>query len=276
MNKAGLSLSLIFMLIIGTQHYCFCQTSGTTQDKPAKNTLKFDKRIWDLKNTDPKIRRKAAHSLGKMGNPEAIPFLADILLAQDEPVNVRLACAWAIGKIGDPSGYDPLAAALQDTSPYIRKSVVLALGKLNIPQAEKLILDSLRNDPDEEVRGTATVALEFSKNPDLINELAKSAYDSSEGYKVRCGAIIIMAKISGSCAQCASLALPHFKKLIEDPEGYVRGTTAAALKNHLPNNPETLKILKKAKKAEIKRTENGIGDEYTLSVIETSIKALEK
>jgi HEAT repeat protein len=59
-----------------------------------------------LSDDDEVTRWKAAESLGRMGDPEAVDELISNLW--DDDARVRLKAAWALGRIGDQRAYTPL------------------------------------------------------------------------------------------------------------------------------------------------------------------------
>lgn len=76
----------------------------------------------ELKSTDPKQRRKAAEQIGKSGNQDSIPHLAELL---DDPVaDVRSEAVAAIISIGTQHSLAPLAKASRDAMPNIQMLAV--------------------------------------------------------------------------------------------------------------------------------------------------------
>ncbi len=63
-----------------------------------------------LANEDPRARKAAADTLGKIGDPAAVSALAPLL--DDEDREVRLQVAESLGAIADPAAIEPLVEAL--------------------------------------------------------------------------------------------------------------------------------------------------------------------
>jgi HEAT repeat protein len=82
---------------------------------PAQNT---DVRVTELKSHDENLRAKAAHDLGKTGDPAAIPALTAAL--NDPSQNVRSEVILALGAIRDPASLQALVSAIQDPDPDLR------------------------------------------------------------------------------------------------------------------------------------------------------------
>jgi HEAT repeat protein len=74
------------------------------------------------------VRLRAARSLGRLRDAEALPVLTEALL---HPAgNLRKEAAIALGDIGDPAAARALAVAEADPDPEVRKAARLALQRL--------------------------------------------------------------------------------------------------------------------------------------------------
>ena len=112
-----------------------------------------------LGDSDPRIRRRAALAVGRVGLPEGIPPLA-ALLTSDTDSDVRQITAFALGLIGDVAAAAPLTQALADTAPLVRGRGAEALGQIGAKDAAlaiaKLAAEYVTNPavtsmaPDEE------------------------------------------------------------------------------------------------------------------------------
>jgi len=71
-------------------------------------------------------RYYAAHLLGDLKDPRAVPMLVPLL--KDEEVN--LIVPWSLGEIGDKSAIPPLIEALADSRLEMRAAALRALEKL--------------------------------------------------------------------------------------------------------------------------------------------------
>lgn len=102
----------------------------------------FD-RVFD---PDHEVRRQAALALGRIGRPEAVAPLLQILAA-DEAGAVRAAAAFALGIVEDPLPEEAVAAlesALADPSGLVREKAVEALGRRGGPRAGEVVGAFLR------------------------------------------------------------------------------------------------------------------------------------
>ena len=89
---------------------------------------------------DDAMQRKALSAIGRMGDPSDGPMLIEVLprLADDR---LRVAAIDALGRLGSPAAVEALATYLDDSSPQIRKTVVIALDRARTPRARELLAD---------------------------------------------------------------------------------------------------------------------------------------
>ena len=79
-----------------------------------------------LTDVEPRIRRRAALAVGRVGLPDGVAPLTATL--KDADPEVRQMAAFALGLIGDPQAVEPLTAALSDAAPLVRGAAAEALG----------------------------------------------------------------------------------------------------------------------------------------------------
>jgi cyclophilin family peptidyl-prolyl cis-trans isomerase/HEAT repeat protein len=82
-----------------------------------------------LTDPDPRLRRRAALAVGRVGLPAGVKPLAAALGGDAEP-EVRQMAAFALGILGDKAAVEPLRTALGDTSPLVAGRAAEALGLL--------------------------------------------------------------------------------------------------------------------------------------------------
>jgi HEAT repeat protein len=106
-------------------------------------------------------RYYAAHLLGDLKDPRAIPILVPLL--KDHDVNDIVP--WSLGQIGDPSAIGPLIASLGDPDPSMRVLAIQALVELKatgaMPRLRQLLDDNARSNFDrfESVAEAAQAAI---------------------------------------------------------------------------------------------------------------------
>jgi cyclophilin family peptidyl-prolyl cis-trans isomerase len=82
---------------------------------------------------DPRVRRRAAVSMGRVGLKEAVPALT--MLLADPDSDVRQSAAFALGLIGDQTASASLTALLSDASPLVRGRAAEGLGLMGAVDA---------------------------------------------------------------------------------------------------------------------------------------------
>jgi len=109
-----------------------------------------------LKDPDWWIRITAADTLGRLGDPRAVPSLVESLCDPE----VRWAAVEALGRIGDPMALPGLSRLLDDEAVDVRVETLFALSHFRDPKAEKLLRRVATSDPNRAVRFRATEMLE--------------------------------------------------------------------------------------------------------------------
>ena len=82
---------------------------------------------------EPRVRRRAAVAIGRVGLKEGIPALTPLL--QDPDGEVRQAAAFSIGLIGDASAAPSLLPLLDDPDPMVRARAAEGLGLMSAKDA---------------------------------------------------------------------------------------------------------------------------------------------
>jgi cyclophilin family peptidyl-prolyl cis-trans isomerase/HEAT repeat protein len=88
-------------------------------------------------DADPRIRRRAAISMGRVGLSDAVPALT--ALVADTDTDVRQAALFALGLIGDRTASTAVLPLLQDPSPLARGRAAEALGLMAAEDAAPAI-----------------------------------------------------------------------------------------------------------------------------------------
>lgn len=100
---------------------------------------------------------RAASSLAAIGSPAATGALVRSL-ATPVPALVRVECARALARLGDPRAETPLVDVLRGADAHARKYAANALQLVHTKTAEQALVDALE-DADAGVRGNAFGAL---------------------------------------------------------------------------------------------------------------------
>jgi HEAT repeat protein len=101
---------------------------------------------WSLREQIRQDRYYAAHLLGDLKDPLAIPILVPLLNDPD----VNYIVPWSLGQIGDRSAIQPLIGALSDPDPSIRVLAIHALVELKaieaLPRLRQLLSDNEKSN----------------------------------------------------------------------------------------------------------------------------------
>ena len=99
-------------------------------------------------------RYYAAHLLGDLRDPRAVPVLVPLL--KDGEVNSIVP--WALGEIGDKRAIGPLLDALDDDSPTMRVLAIYALETLHAKEALPRLISLLNDDRKSNFGAAVSVA----------------------------------------------------------------------------------------------------------------------
>jgi len=116
---------------------------------------------------DPRVRRYLALALGRLGDKRAVPAL--VLAAEPKgdasaDPDTQVYAVWALGAIGDPEAVPTLVSLARSEDAGLRKAAVHALGSFPGEAARAALLTAV-NDPVEDVRWNAAVALARRRDP---------------------------------------------------------------------------------------------------------------
>ncbi len=115
-----------------------------------------------LRDTEPLPLPPPAPPTGRRAQaaPAPPPVYPDLLaLLEDDEPRLRRRAAIAIGRVGLAEGVEPLVARLEDPDPDVRTMVAFSLGLLGDRRAADPLVRTLTNDADARVRGRAADAL---------------------------------------------------------------------------------------------------------------------
>jgi HEAT repeat protein len=208
------AMSLALLIGCAVQSGCFQGTPAPSVERGIAVLIPL------LHDRSPEVRRTAAESLGKIGDPSTATALVPLLT--DPTPSVRTAAAQALGRIADPTDEAVITAlirALQDSSNRVKQVAALAIAEIE-PSARQLraVADLLRA-PDVQVRRAAVRALLVVDTGPFVEALLPMMDDpDAEG---RQGAVAALS-LSGDPRAAAALE----KRLAQDPSPAVRAEAA--------------------------------------------------
>ncbi|MGC9317497.1 MAG: HEAT repeat domain-containing protein [Armatimonadota bacterium] len=161
---------------------------------------------------DPIVRAMAAQGLGYLGQESSAPLLGEALhddneevrwwaalalitvpaeaavddladaATKDPSMRVREAAVRALGWVEDDAVVMPLVAATADEASQVRQAAATELGRGDRAAGNELALEALLrlfDDPNEDVRWAAVLAVGKLRDPDAAPALSKAMRDSS-------------------------------------------------------------------------------------------------
>lgn len=155
------------------------------------------------KNEHYKVRLACADALGKIGDKYAVAPLIDLVQDEDEKsVYLKESAASALGAIGDMRAIDPLVSILEakqgflDKFSFLKERVIEALGKLNLDN--KKVLKALKKSLLDSSPMVRINAIEAIMNSDSEEapELIRSCL-KDEDEEVQKNALIAMYNLEG-------------------------------------------------------------------------------
>ncbi len=135
------------------------QISADQQQFLAKNpaaVTQLSQIFVESAGQDAKTRRYLALVLGLLGDKQALPALRGGL-SDGDPDTVK-NCLWALARLGDSESVLPVIQLTRHDDPNVRLMAVYALGFLDGPQVQPVLVGTL-NDSDEMVKWNAAFAL---------------------------------------------------------------------------------------------------------------------
>ncbi len=188
-----------------------------------------------LQDPQPDIRRVAAESLGKIGNPQTGTALISLLA--DREARVREAAARAIGRLGPSVGEEVSQAvveALDDPDEGVRRAVTIAIGELEPSSRLFAAVPGLLTARAVLTRRSVARALSMVDARAWLPDLVKALQDADA--EVRQHVVVALAELGDP------IIAPLLRdRLARDPSAAVR--TEAAYRLGKIGDPDTKQTL---------------------------------
>lgn len=188
---------------------------ATPQDTGVVNAL-----IARLKDENAGVRRAAAQSLGRLGDPRAVPALLAVLT--DSDAEVRATVIDALADFEDPRAIDPIVGLLKDPVTDVRHNALNALSHWDkrVPAAPVI---ALLEDPDADVRREAVHLLDHMEARSAGPAIARLIHDPNAD--VRRNVVQAMGNMNDQSGAAA------ITEALSDPDPDVRHEALDALSN---------------------------------------------
>ena len=107
--------------------------------------------LWMFKRSNDAFRRTLAEAMGRIGDARHVPVLLQEAARTRDPILFH-SCTYAVIQIADPAS---TAAALNDTSPGVRRAAMIALDQMQGGTLTPEAVAAALNGPDAALRDTA-------------------------------------------------------------------------------------------------------------------------
>ncbi|MCM1010586.1 MAG: HEAT repeat domain-containing protein [Fusobacterium sp.] len=188
-----------------------------------KDTTAVTPLLYCLNNKEEnyKIRLACADALGKLGDRYAVAPLIEVVTDQNErSVYVKESAACALGLIGDVRAIEPLVNILNSSKgilnrfTFLKERVIEALGKLG---SSEFVFTALKNslvDDSAQVRISAIEAIMNSENPKSSETIKPLLQDKDE--EVRKNALIALYNLDGRDILDEVISLPIYPDSLKE------------------------------------------------------------
>lgn len=198
--------------------------AGCVQDSPPSSQERTVSLLLELlRDETPEMRRTAAESLGKIGDPRAVDSI--LPLKHDPAAMVREASVVAVGRLKPPATDGVvalLALALEDPDESVRQAAVVAIGEVEPdPRLLQPVVGLLRSS-DPAIRRAVVRALLQIDSSRSVPALIAAGRDADA--EVRQGIVAALGEWGGVTVSSWIRA-----RLAEDPSPGVRAEAAYRL-----------------------------------------------
>lgn len=190
-----------------------------------KNTAAVTPLLYCLNNKEEnyKIRLACADALGKLGDRYAVAPLIEVVTDQNErSVYVKESAACALGLLGDTRAVEPLVNILNSSKgilnrfTFLKERVIEALGKLKLGNSE-FVFNALKNSLLDESSQIRISAIEAIMNSE--NPKASETIKpllQDEDEEVRKNALIALYNLYGRDILDEVISLPIYKDSLKE------------------------------------------------------------
>jgi len=112
------------------------------------------------------LLRDTCLAIGALGDPKGIPFLEKAAMHPDP--SVGRAAAQALHQFPGPEALGALGRLLDSRDDGVRGEVISGLTARDEPGVEDLLKRTAEHDPSADLRSSAILALQHSKDPDFV------------------------------------------------------------------------------------------------------------
>jgi HEAT repeat protein len=163
-------------------------------------------------SASPEVKTWAARLLGRIGNPEAVPALAEAL--QNGQRDVQVAAASALVLISEEQAEEAFIAAVKDGNRDAKIHCLIELEKMASVNAIPVIAEAA-HAPDALLASSAITALVGIGSPAAATPLADLAIDWTVAAEVREAAILGLGRLAGTGPE----VMENLQRVLTEIEG---------------------------------------------------------
>lgn len=180
------SVSVLLSLCVASLLGCYQPSTNPSPQRTVETLLRL------LHDRDALVRRTAAESLGKIGDPQAVPGLV-VALGDQSPI-VREASVRSLGDIGplQMNTRNQIADLLVDSVPSVRAAASQTLAALDSSKERWPLAMSQLAHGNPEIRRAVIQALESTDSPEVLMALRDKLHDPEP--QVRRAAVAVLGQ----------------------------------------------------------------------------------
>ena len=173
------------------------------------------------KNENYKIRLACADALGRIGDRFAVKSLIDVVQDEEEKsIYLKESATFALGLLGDSSAIAPLVSIIEakqgiwDKFSFLKEKIVEALGKLNINNAQVLKVLKLSLMDSSPMVRINAIEALMNSEYDEAEQLIRQSLHD-ENEEVQKNALIALYNITGRNILDEIISLPTYSDFLK-------------------------------------------------------------
>ena len=186
------------------------------------STLSALLRCMNNKNENYKVRLACADALGRIGdNFAVIPLINVVKDEEEKSVYLKETAAFALGLIGDKSAVDPLVAVMEakqgiwDKFSFLKEKIIEVLGMLNLYDNKVLRVYKSSLSDSSSMVRINTIEALMNSDFEEAPELIRTALHDSDE-EVQKNALIALYNLQGRDILDEVISLPGYSKFLKE------------------------------------------------------------
>ncbi len=195
-----------------------------------------------LNDKEPQVRQSVAVAMGYIGSKQAVKPLIEVLSSTTTPPAVRYAACSTLGILRSTEAVTVMISLLSEPDINLKKSIVFALGKIQVPEVSEIFRDMLDTEQDENlIIDIIRILIETTDKKSV--EKLKNLYTTTKSEKIKIYSAIGLAQINNDVT-----VLPTIKQGLKSSDETIKILSINAIGN--VGDEESLKMLKSMEKTE--------------------------